>query len=79
MHINFLILLPKKKIATKNLVFENQTKTCGGIEPSFYEELSSIATHVLDPTTPQPIMLVSINLQFFKKIMLFNQIVVILC
>jgi hypothetical protein len=41
MHINFLILLPTKEIATKNLEkldFYNQTKTCGGIECQFYEE-----------------------------------------
>jgi hypothetical protein len=37
----------------------------------------------LDPTTPhtnppQPTRLITINLKFFKKIMFFNQIVVIL-
>jgi hypothetical protein len=80
----FSDFIEKNKIATKNLVFENQTKTCGGIEPLFYEELSSIATHVLNPTIPhtnppQAIMLVNINLQFFKTIMFFYQIVVIFC
>jgi hypothetical protein len=43
MHVNFLILLSTKEITTNNKEpkkpdSENQTKTCGRIEPQFYEE-----------------------------------------
>jgi len=51
--------------------------TCGGIEPQFYEKLYPIVTQVPYPThTPHetqthfnPTKLITINLQFFKKVM----------
>jgi hypothetical protein len=55
-----------------------------GIEPKFYEELYTIATqvpcpnHIRQQTHPNLTNLITINLQFFLKVMFFNQVIVFL-